>query len=389
MRIIGKAMQRLSQWRAKLYLVLRTILPRKKHRNSGNILILHGGNIGDGLLHAPAVIALKEYYTKQGKRVFYICPRMAWKVISMLPEMAGIQYIDALPVNRLQAQDIQNVLAAVRGLRFETTIVFSLRGWQWKLLAVGITSGKMYSVEAAGTNSFTARAVNALLSRHTFMLPGESSACVQKRDALLVRSIGAKDYKIYIPHIPPQCEFKCTDHRYIVVTADSSITERRWPADRFIELVNYLLKRTDCDVVLTGNNLADELKARYATAFSRNRRVIDLVNKTNLEQWIEVIRGGEFLVGNDSGSIHIAAMVGTQAFCLTGAWDGRLFVPYQIEKKMPDTAEPICLWWEGADRESLPCYDCFSRGSIGEGNEKCEKLLAGGGVLVCASGISA
>ena len=374
---------------ALVYLLFRTIFAKRNNKECENVLIIHGGNIGDGLLRLPAVIALKEHFISKGKKVYFMCPKISWNVLRKVPEAAiGVNFVDALPKNTMTFKNIRNIRAALKGIQYDAVVAFALRGWAWRLLATSLDSNNVYTMEMPKSKSVLNRLMGRFIYSYATLIPDDVNMCTQTKDAVLLARIGIKDYITYIPHIPKQCQFKCTSNDYIVLSVDSSIPQRRWPAERFVMLANYLLESTDYDVVLTGYNVPEEDINEYKSAFSDCERVTDLIKITNTEQWIEVIRGGAFLVGVDSGSIHIAASVGTLSFCLTGAWDGRRFLPYNIGKETSNTVEPICIMWEGANREDLFCYDCFSKGSIGKGNALCEMRCKEGKPCVCLENIS-
>ena len=53
-----------------------------------------------------------------------------------------------------------------------------------------------------------------------------------------------------------------------------------------------------------------------------------LVGKTNINELIEVIRGAEFLITNETSAVHIAESVTTRSFCILGGGHFERFLPY-------------------------------------------------------------
>lgn len=79
-------------------------------------------------------------------------------------------------------------------------------------------------------------------------------------------------------------------------------------------------------------------------------------------------------IGEESGSIHVAATIGTPAFYLAGMWDEYRFLPYKQEKIDPWIKEPICIYRNDIDVEQLSYANCNSYGKIGYGNKICSLL---------------
>lgn len=189
----------------------------------------------------------------------------------------------------------------------------------------------------------------------------------------LLHSFGLTDYRMHLLPIPKQCESSVEPKTYITVAVDSQNNNRRWGAEKFTELIEVLLRIRKEDIYLTGSTLSDEEKAKYNRRFANNARVKNTIGQLSFNEWIELIRGAVFHIGVDSGSIHIAASVGTTSFCLTGVWHGHRFFPYpsEVENNYPKIKTPVCIYRQDVDVEQLPCFGCAVKRKYGWGNVDC------------------
>lgn len=99
----------------------------------------------------------------------------------------------------------------------------------------------------------------------------------------------------------------------VALQAGASDLNRAWDLECFADLASLLVK-DGAEVLLVG----DPKEAGRAAAL-RDRvpgSVIDLVGKTTLGQLPAVIKACELLVSNDTGTIHVAAAVGTPSLGL-------------------------------------------------------------------------
>jgi ADP-heptose:LPS heptosyltransferase len=95
--------------------------------------------------------------------------------------------------------------------------------------------------------------------------------------------------------------------RYVVVHPGASSPTRRWPAERYAA-VGDALAGDGWDVVLTG--VGDERGISAAVRDRMRAPVTDLTGRTSLGSLAALLRDSALLIGNDTGSAHLAAAVG-------------------------------------------------------------------------------
>lgn len=111
--------------------------------------------------------------------------------------------------------------------------------------------------------------------------------------------------------------------RYVFMApgAAAGRPEKRWPLDRFAELVRRLDRRGLRSVLIGGADerpLHDELRAQAGTGTS-------LAGRTDLTDLAALARGAVAAVGNDSGPMHVASVAGCPTVVLySGASDPTL-----------------------------------------------------------------
>jgi lipopolysaccharide heptosyltransferase I len=128
---------------------------------------------------------------------------------------------------------------------------------------------------------------------------------------------------------------------YAVIAPGARWKTKKWPPGKFGELSSLLPLRT----VILGSK-GDEGIADEVVALSGGKAV-SLAGKTTLKELIEVIRGSQLLISNDSGPMHIAAALGIPVFAIFGPTDPMRTGPYG----------------EGHTiiREDISCAPCFKR----------------------------
>jgi len=116
--------------------------------------------------------------------------------------------------------------------------------------------------------------------------------------------------------------------RIIAVNPNASklISIRKWPIDRYADLVARLVEHPDNVCVITG--VASEKEdARFIQNRVNSDRVIDLTGKTTLRELIDLFNVAELLITNDSGPAHFAALTDIPVLVFFGPETPRLYKP--------------------------------------------------------------
>ena len=110
--------------------------------------------------------------------------------------------------------------------------------------------------------------------------------------------------------------------RHVVIHTGAGQAVREWPRARF-EIISEHLRAAGWRVTLLDNSLGD------------------------LEQLLQVLDSADRFIGNDSGSGHLAALLGVPTFTIFGPQLPELFAP----------THPQSAWIEGAPCPHKPCFD--------------------------------
>lgn len=197
----------------------------------------------------------------------------------------------------------------------------------------------------------------------------------------IIRDVTRLDvYNDYIQYRIPILRYWNYRRNYCVVSAGIANGHdnqpRAWGLHNFKIIVDYILKNTDLDVVLTGSSEDAETNKKLFYALNDSKRVINFSGQTTFEEWVEMIRNAKFVFGNDSGYIHLASILNTQSFVISGYWNIGRFLPY--EKDTPDILTPIDI------RVDKPeCCLCNVLSCNNDAKRECDKFVKMKGTYKC------
>jgi ADP-heptose:LPS heptosyltransferase len=96
---------------------------------------------------------------------------------------------------------------------------------------------------------------------------------------------------------------------YAVIHPGATSPSRRWPAERFAE-VGDALAGQGLTIVTTGTAAEAALTAQVVDSMARH--AVDLTGRTTLGGFAALLRDSAVVVGNDTGTAHLAAAVGAR-----------------------------------------------------------------------------
>jgi heptosyltransferase-2 len=121
------------------------------------------------------------------------------------------------------------------------------------------------------------------------------------------------------PRVPPPKEL------YWVLAPGATADSRRWPVDYFINLAKQIAAATNLRGVIVGGPKEAPLAERLCQF--EELRLVDYTARGPVAGLVDVFRGAEFTVTNESGLAHVASFCGSFTQIICGAADPRRTKP--------------------------------------------------------------
>ncbi|MBO6517056.1 MAG: glycosyltransferase family 9 protein [Bacteroidia bacterium] len=119
--------------------------------------------------------------------------------------------------------------------------------------------------------------------------------------------------------------------RYVLMHCGARDASRRWPTERFSQLVDSIFERYGLKTVFIGSPNETELVEEVS---SRTANAINLAGKTNLMELAALCRRAEFFVGNESGPLHFAIVEKKPLVALFGPGVKDVFYPLYASQRV-------------------------------------------------------
>jgi heptosyltransferase-2 len=102
---------------------------------------------------------------------------------------------------------------------------------------------------------------------------------------------------------------------------------KRWLPERYAEVIKALSAERSCQWFLVGTAKDRPVAEEIATLAARPDGVENLCGRTTLTELINLLRSCDVLVTNDTGTMHLAALLGVRTVSIFGSTEPQLTGP--------------------------------------------------------------
>lgn len=338
------------------------------------ILIYRAGQLGDIIIALPALWALRRHFPSaqlcmlvdRHPNVHYVTPNQALPRDGLVDDW--IEY--PASITGVQSRLLVKTLFDLRRRCFDTMVYLVPRGRQpwhiWRDLAFFRLAGIRNFIGHEGINSLPPKvegrplplaeheADNLLmrLSLSGIPVPLPGKGCME---LCLTNEEQEQAIRWMIDHIGKQFN----QLPLIGVGPGSKQPSKVWPEERFAELGQRLIAKFGAYPIIFGGSEEYDLGERLLAQWGRGANA---AGQLGVRQAAATLKACRLYVGNDTGTMHLAAAVGVPCVGIFSAhnWPG-LWYPYGTKH--------IIL------RRSVPCEGCLLRVCIDEGM-RCLKLVS-------------
>jgi heptosyltransferase-1 len=333
---------------------------RNDHRdlNDAKILFIRLSSLGDLILTLPTLKAIKDRYPQA---------HVSWLVQDALQDvLSGNPYLDEIiPVDLLSVTDkyatpktwlrggsrlfsnLGRAYHIFRKRKFDVVLEFQA------LFKSGIFASLNRGAERYGFKN--ARELSHLFLNHPIFVRDKSRHAVENY-LQFARHFGCPTEAVEFPiYIPPE------DERYIeqlllqegikpgdftiFVSATARWRSKFWDQQSFARLCDELVRRYGAKLIFSG--LPSEAGYLQRIREMMREDALIMAGRTNIKQFLALIKRSRLFVGVDSGSMHAAAAFQVPTIALFGPSNPRWIGPYGQE--------------QGIVKLDLPCEPCNRR----------------------------
>lgn len=299
------------------------------------LLIVHHGALGDLVATFPAVIRLKNIFS----RIDLLCQRKLGKLAQSLNVVEGWLSMEAASFASLYSSvvdpEVKQTLQS-----YHDIIIFS-RSRQLRYTIKKITGKTPYLIQPRPDNHRRTH-----ITEHVF-----SNLA---RFGLLSGAGPSPNSTVYVTERPIQRPSKYYLPK-ILIHPGSGSRKKFWPISNFINLASFLLSNGYQPEFILGpaeHFLADILS-------QKNKHLLKIHIMNDLIKLSSLLKAADGFIGNDSGISHLAAFIGLPTVAVFGPSDPKRWKPMgrAVTVVRPDLDCRPCFETNTPDCKEMICFD--------------------------------
>ena len=338
-------------------------IPHRTHKKY-DVVIVRADLLGDLIIWTDCLRAYREKY--KGKKVLYICSSQTKRIaeeLNYFTDVIGFDPINAITkisyhvklIKQMRNIEADIVISPMKRRQFASDFICNVIKANKK---VAITSNRFITVKNfidylmskllnIGVGNITDLYYDSIIK-----IPNIDRINEFEANEMITRRIVDDNYRYRLSDLDPlivRSSMSVSKH-YCFISLSSSTVLKDWPIEKLAELVKYIPVKYK--LLLSGYGEKDLKRAEYLIKYDNGQHLyLNYVNKTTITDMIKLISEADFLIGNDSSGVHIAAACRVPSLCFLHGALFDFFVPYP--DSVPEKEyHPHCVY------KRLPCYDC-------------------------------
>jgi lipopolysaccharide heptosyltransferase I len=304
------------------------------------IVIIQPSRIGDIIFSLPTLSALRGTFPHA--RITWLVDERCRELVEGHPDLDDWVVVpfkeleEALKKRawKKMGQTLRRLKKELRSRSFDLSI--DLHGLAKSALLVWM-AGARWRIGSANTTGM--KELSGFFSREIPPRPGDQHTV--ERNLAVVHFLGGPTggapFNLAVPGVAQDqireilaLAGRREEDRLAVVHAGAGWLSRRWPVERFAELINILGRTPGLQAALIGGAEGGSPEGRlFEQLFSLVRvPVINLVNRLSLKQLIALLAGADLFIGNEAGPMHIATALDRPVVALIGPTRPELTGPF-------------------------------------------------------------
>lgn len=319
-------------------------------RKSNKIVLMRLDALGDFVIWLDSAKEFKRKYPSA--KIIVICQKSNAELAWTLP------YIDevcAIDLNKLQQLPAYFLFLLLKMRRYRGSIliqtVYSKTGMM-NVIAAMIPACKKITPGGDDTNFLDNEERHDEIYDSIRDISSPWDMELQK-NAIFMRSLGFQYFRSDFPALPEYSLHKRRIKKeYFVIVPGTNVCGKEWYPKYYGIVAKYIHDKYGMQCCLLGVEKDRILVEEFRAAYGWENPCIDMIGKTNVMEYIQLIREAALVLSGDTSAAHIAVAVRTKSIVVTGGWQYGRFFPYCIETEGKKAVfQRVCY-------QPMSCYRC-------------------------------
>ncbi len=329
-----------------------------KSKDNNEILIFSPSTLGDFVIFTNSLKEYKTFY--KNHKIVLFCD----KNLSILAKK--LNYIDKILSTNYEdlffGKNIFSFKFNLKTLFYRLKILFSLKKSKYtkiinhiNLFYISIFIKSLNSYEKIGIYDENKFFKNAFSNMYTKTIKIDKNLSELDIFATFFRQLtNKKDFLSGLPYFNFYMENNFQNlSNYICLTLGGSFLEKCYSVENFAKIISNL--KPDINICLLGIKSESFLGEKFIKIYKGKNKIINFIGKTDLLELIKLIKFSKFVIGSDTGAIHLALANKVPSICILSGHSYGFCQPYKPKISLTEFDKkilPICIY------KKMDCFGC-------------------------------
>lgn len=318
-------------------------------KNKKILVLVRLDAIGDFVLWLDAAKKIRKYYIDY--KIIVICNAINYQLATKVP-----YFDEVIPMDIKRGKDIKYavyLMAKFLSLHGCTVIqCVRTRYFTMDALVAMIPAYKKIAIDSDNI-MYEIKEQKYINYIYDQVIPSDNGWKMELiRNNDFIKEIGITDATAELPFIPP-IKLENTnliEGEYYIIVLGAADMARAWNVYSYVEMARKIYETTGKTCCLVGSEKEIELGIKFEEAL-KGIKIYNMIGKTQLIEYIELIRNALWVISGDTSAAHIAAAVRTPSVVILGGGHYKRFYPYGIETDEEQFCPKVCF-------NEKSCYYC-------------------------------
>ena len=298
--------------------------PKYQSDKKKKVAIIFNLALGDGIIFLNALNDIHKKYPKDKYTITLICQKGLEKIYEKSNTIDNI-----IPINFTKSTiNLKERLASLKKICSN----------YYDIVLDPIGTNECFTNVLMTRNTYAKEKIGCIIDEYPKICPKH----ILKKTYSEIKSIKTKalieqyyeffyeEYTVKYCKLPKE---KCSldlPKEYYLVFPSASMELKRWPAERYAEIIKRIYQKTKLPLVFCGTSV-DRAAYQELKEYIPNIPIIDIIDKTTLLSFIDVVDRAKFVITNDTSTYHIAVICETPVAIITGGYTYDRYVTYEFK----------------------------------------------------------
>ncbi|MCI8362393.1 MAG: glycosyltransferase family 9 protein [Clostridia bacterium] len=325
--------------------------PRKKESSKKKVLIIYNLALGDTVVFSCALKNIRKMYPKEEYEVIIACQKGLNKIYEKLEIFDKVIPLDFMKA----AVNLKERYLLFKKLREEYyDIIIDPIGPEEcttnVLITRGVVGKEKISVINIDRKIYCPKFMYKKIYDKIIEIHNEKITLIEHYYEFFNKLTNNK-FNISFIDLPSKEVEMDIPKEYFIIYPSASSKLKKWPIDRFAKIAQKIVDKTGLPLILCGTKVDKEDNDKLKQLVP-GIEILDFTDKTQILEFIGIIKNAKFVITNDTGIYHISVISQVPVTIVAGGYTYNRYMKYEFENNYKKPYVVI---------EKQQCFNCENR----------------------------